>query len=195
MLRRRIQVRRPGRNKAAFNVQERLAAYVEEKLRRQIDRTQRLVRGLDAEQRRRPRNDGGWSIEQILAHLARMDETYLDELNALLDGSPVSDADEHAWKPTIGGRLLRWSVTAPIRVKTPRIFQPTALTADDDALEAFLARHREVLAVLNRMRPLKWTAARVRSPATSLLRLNPGDVFLVLADHADRHLDQIERQR
>lgn len=178
-----------------FQDQETLACYVEEKLRQQIEQVETLTRSLDVELRRQARADGGWSLDQILAHLARTNETYVRQLTSIATETDRDQTGDKPWSPTIGGRLLRWSVNTTMSVRTPKIFHPAVFEEDDDPLEAFLRSQRRLLAMLGRMRHLDWSVIRCTSPASRLVRLNPGDVFLVLAEHVDRHMKQLARQR
>ena len=178
-----------------FADQEQLARYVRQKLTAQIDRTEALTRDLSDEQRARERADGGWSVDQILAHLARMNETYVAALGSVAARSSARGSRDRVWKPTLGGRALHWGVTTTIPMWTPRIFQPGRLTRDGDAFVAFVESHRAVLRLVDAMSDKDWRRTRFASPATPLLRLNAGDAFLVLADHAERHMRQLQRQR
>lgn len=189
-----------------YRDQEALCADVEEKLTRQIERAEALVRPLSADERSKPRSDGGWSVDQILAHLARTNETYLRELSAVEPARSASDDSAASsgrssprsagrrWRPTTAGRLLLWSVTTRLSLPAPKIFQPADLDYEGDALEAFRDTQRALLENLDRNRHAEWSRLSCTSPASSLVRLNLGDVFLVLAEHGERHMKQLERQ-
>ena len=53
---------------------------------------------------------------------------------------------------------------------------------------------REIERLLDASATLPWRRLRFTSPYSALVRPNLGDAFLVLVTHAERHLDQIDRQ-
>ncbi len=174
----------------SFSDQKELAAYARERLTNQLGRARRLVGGVDDGRLTQPRPDGGWSPAAILEHLAVMNRLYLPKLDtAMATAEPSSRRD---WRPTVGGRLIRWAVTTSIKVKTPSVFKPIDPKCDADSLSRFLCSQEEVLSALERGAALHWKSVRLSSPASNLITLNLGDVFVVLADHGDRHLNQIE---
>lgn len=174
-----------------FHDQAALASYCSTKLSRQIERARALVADLSPEQRRQPREHGGWSIDQILEHLATINGQYIDQIGRVEDAADASGE----WSPTLAGRFLRWTVTTPRKLKTPRIFEPQPLQASDNALKHFAASQSELLDLIERYQNVSWKKARTSSPASPIMRLNLGDCFLILADHGERHLSQIEEQR
>lgn len=178
-----------------FQNQDALYACVRQRLASQIETVEKLTGELNAEQRRQAREDGGWSIDQILIHLARVNETYGRKLEPFSAQAATNDGVASRWKSTLAGRALRWSVTTSRSVKTPRIFRPEVLEYEGDAVDAFLNSQRAILVLLDRLRSMTWSTLRCSSPLSSLVRLNAGDVFLILALHGDRHVKQLERQR
>lgn len=174
----------------SFSDQNELATYLREQLTHQLERARNLVNGVDESTLTQPRGDGGWGPAANLEHLAIMNRLYLPALErAIASSEPASRRD---WGPTIGGRLIRWSVTTPMKLKTPALFKPDDPSSDAESLTRFLRSQEELLKALRRSEPLHWKSVRLSSPASTFVKLNLGDVFVVLADHADRHLDQIE---
>ncbi|MEX0820551.1 MAG: DinB family protein [Rhodothermales bacterium] len=192
-----------------FDRQDDLARYVRGSLTRHIQCAETPIAAIDPVRRRQPRADGGWSIDQTLAHLARMDEAYMGTIRrACKDGwgstggiadrgdssgssDEGRDAPSFAWKPTIAGRVLRWGITGSLPIKTPATFLPERLETTGDVLHAFQSSHRDLLDLMERLKNRRWTGILFSSPATPLLRLNAGDVFLMLAEHGDHHLEHL----
>lgn len=173
-----------------FTDQHELATYVRSALADQVKRAKALTTVADEGALMRPRDGGGWSPAAIFDHLAVMNRLYLPKIElATASAEPAARRD---WKPTFSGRLLRWSVTTSIKLKTPSVFRPPDPTSNPDAVTRFLRSHEDLLRALDRSSDLHWKSIRLASPAASFVSLNLGDVFVVLADHGERHLKQIE---
>ncbi len=174
----------------SFSDQNDLATYTRERLLSQLGRTRALSSNFDAHSLTRTRADGGWSPAAVLDHLAIMNRLYIPKLElAIASAQPSPGRD---WRPTAGGRLIRWSVTTPMKLKTPSLFKPDDPSSDAAAVDRFLRSHEELLRALERSLPFHWQSIRLSSPASKFVKLNVGDVFVVLAEHADRHLNQID---
>lgn len=174
----------------SFANQSQLATYVRERLAHQMKRAGTLALGVDQRTLTQPRADGGWSPAAVLDHLAIMNRLYIPKLDQAIVSAEASP--NRGWRPTVGGRLIRWSVTTSIKVKTPALFKPKDPNSDAGSLDRFLRSHEELLDALERSTPLHWQSVHLTSPASSFIKLNLGDVFIVLANHGDRHLNQIE---
>lgn len=173
-----------------FSDQTALAAYARERLTSQLERAQSLVAGADEATFTRPRPDGGWSPASILDHLSVMNRLYLPRIErAIATAVPSSRRD---WRPTLTGRMLRRGVTTSMKIKTLSIFKPEDPKSDSHSLDRFLSSQGDLLRTLDSSKELHWRSVRLSSPASELVKLNLGDIFVVLADHGDRHLAQIE---
>jgi hypothetical protein len=135
---------------------------------------------------------GGWSVGQVLEHLVVVDGLYLQLCEALVArGTPATDA---TWKPTLMGGLLARSVApeSKTRLPAPKAFRPGP-AARVNALDTFVAMRERLATLVERAAPLDWRRLKGPSPITPLVRLNLGDVFQVLVNHANRHLGQAHR--
>ena len=172
-----------------FSDQHDVATYVRSALAEQLERAKALTTA-DESALVRPREGGGWSPAAIFDHLSVMNRLYLPKIEvATASAEPAARRD---WKPTIGGRMLRWSVTTSLKLKTPTLFRPPDPASDPGAVSRFLRSHEDLLRALDRSSDLHWKSVRLSSPASGLVSLNLGDVFVVLAEHGERHLKQIE---
>lgn len=173
-----------------FSDQHELATYVRSALAAQLKRAKALAATADESALQKPREGGGWSPAAIFDHLSVMNRLYLPKIeSATASAEPASPRN---WKPTLSGRLLRWSVTTPLKMKTPALFRPPDPASDPNAVSRFLRSHEDLLRAVDRSSDFHWKSVRVSSPAASFVSLNLGDVFVVLADHGERHLKQIE---
>jgi hypothetical protein len=136
---------------------------------------------------------GGWSAAQVLEHLVLASGSYLAVMRQRVQSAPTAAAGtDLRWRPTLGGRLLAWSMTSARRLPAPRGWVPEAAPRPH-VREAWIDELRELEALLDRVDRVPWNQVRFRSPVTALLRLNLGDGFLILISHAERHFGQIDR--
>jgi hypothetical protein len=137
---------------------------------------------------------GGWSVGQVLEHLVANNQSYFGPIGESLSKADRVGGDDATWKPTIIGNLLVRSLQSPRKLPAPKLWQPGP-TPRGRIAQVFLDSMAQVGQLIERGRDRHWQAARIRSPASALIRLNLGDVFLALVVHAERHLGQIDRIR
>jgi hypothetical protein len=176
---------------AATTAQGRLHREIERSLDALDTRVVALVRPLDPRQRALPGARGGWSIDRILEHLCLTADDYLSVMRAALD-RPGAALIDGQWRPTVGGRLLVWSMTSSWRLPAPRTIVPSD-TARPAVLEAFQQRNAELRQLLASAAEREWRQISLTSPYARLVRLNLGDAALVLLRHAERHAGQMAR--
>jgi hypothetical protein len=133
--------------------------------------------------------EGGWSVAQVLEHLAITNEQYLSAIRkALTAASPPAG---RVWRPSLAGRMLAHSLQSTRKVPAPRAFKP-APAASPASRERFLQSVNDLLAQLDRASAAD-LRTRTLSPAARMIPLNLGDAFRLQILHADRHLQQIRR--
>ncbi len=152
---------------------------------------------LDAAARDAAPLDGGWSVGQVLDHLAIANAEYLPVLRDLVTrGRALPAAAPGAtWKPRLlAGFLWRSLEREGNTLPSPRQIRPRP-TAPPDALQ----RYRDSLAQLAELLPaaatLPWNALVGRSPLSRVVRPNLGDALMTLVVHCERHHRQIDRVR
>ena len=139
--------------------------------------------------------DGGWSVAEVLEHCCLSNEAYLHPLEALVQTArpdPSGDASQLPWRQTIVAGLLRRSLEMKIRLPAPRAIQPGP-TPRADTLDALVATHDRLRAVMSRAAALPWRRLRIASPFAAVVRPNVGDACLIVLRHGERHARQIER--
>ncbi|MGH7752943.1 MAG: DinB family protein [Gemmatimonadales bacterium] len=141
-----------------------------------------------------PPPTGGWSIRQIFEHLCIANDSYISSMDRLLaDAKPnAGKARLATWRPTVMGNFLVRSFRSPRRMPAPKMYRPGP-SARAAVIDAFLERQDLLTNLLDRAADVVWQELRMRSPVTSLIRLNLGDGFTILVVHAERHFEQIER--
>ncbi len=136
------------------------------------------------------RADGGWSLGEVLEHMCLANEAYLPSMRAMVERGAAADDD--AWRPTLFAGLLAWALAAPRPLRAPRTIRPGP-SPRPGVVEALLATHAEIRALMTRAERLDWRRMRFTSPFAWWVRPNFGDACLVILRHGERHAGQMER--
>lgn len=135
---------------------------------------------------------GGWSIGQILEHICLAGLSYLPAIDRLLAQPGKAPYQSGGWRPTIAGRLLRYSLESSRRLPAPVPLRPGA-TPRPEVLTVALELHADICQRIGRAERSEWRKLTLSSPFAWFIRMNLGDAFLVLLRHGERHTAQIER--
>lgn len=138
-----------------------------------------------------PRGDGGWSMREVLEHMALTNEGYLSPMTGLADALSRSPRVAVPWRPTFVGKWLVRSLEMTIALPAPRTIQPGP-SPRPDVLDAVVGTHREVCTLVQQVADSDWRSVRMVSPFNSLVRPNFGDAVLAVLRHSERHAEQIE---
>ena len=136
-----------------------------------------------------------WSAGQCLLHLARTGEAYRDVLAPVLDRARTGGVASPApLRGTLLGRAFTgWMAPGRgMKGRTPAVFRPDPERSPADAVDVFLEEQGRLRALALTAKGLDLDGMRVRSPASSLLRLTVGDALRALVEHEWRHIRQAE---
>jgi hypothetical protein len=151
-----------------------------------------LTDDLSAQQLRWRPHEKKWGVGDCLEHLVTVAELYFNAMQQALDPSPRPvEGDIPRWRPSLGGRILIKGITSTRHLKTPKAFRPGP--PRDRVVQAFFQAQDKLLELLQTADGYDLNRIKLASPASRLLRLNLGDVFMILPLHAHRHLNQAER--
>lgn len=159
-------------------------------------RARAVSSGLSAERFRARPPDGGWSVGEVFEHLCRSDDSYLEKvLPEAIAKARTRPAPSKPFKSSLLGGLMISALKEGSRRRLP-----TTRTLDvqgeirDGVVEVFLEGVRKLE---SQMRQADGHDLRVsfRSPIAPVIRLQLGDAFAILIEHAHRHLAQAERAR
>lgn len=136
--------------------------------------------------------DGGWSIAQVFEHLILADESYLAEMEKLVETGKRSATP---WQPTLAGGMLTRYVSPGNARKTraPRIYRPPEPRAH--VVDEYLKVRERLLRLLERADGIDLRRNRMSSPVSKIIRINLGDAIMILVVHTQRHLQQVARIR
>ncbi len=132
----------------------------------------------------------GWSVAQVLEHMAILNTDYLKRLRPIATRSePLADGN---WRPTLLGGYLTTALTKPAKLTTPAAARPGP-QARPGVLSALLDSHAELRELIRQAEPLCWRRLKLTSPYAWFLRPNFGDACLLILRHGERHAAQIDR--
>jgi hypothetical protein len=140
---------------------------------------------------------GGWSVGQVVEHLAISNEDYLPLLRELVErGRALPPASPTTtWKPRLlAGLLWRSLEKEGNRFRAPTQIRPAA-SAPADALPRYRASLEELDALLPATGDLPWNRLVGHSPISRWVRPNLGDALMTVVVHCERHHRQIARVR
>ncbi len=135
-----------------------------------------------------------WSPAEILHHVSRTVETYLDKMIPALEKAPTASAPETvSLKGGIAGALILKTLSSPKQrnMPAPKAFHPERNTAD--AFDRFETAHRRLTTAIEKYSDRNWAKAIFGTPVSPLLRASAIQAFLIHAVHAERHIAQLER--
>lgn len=137
------------------------------------------------------RADGGWSMREVLEHIALTNEGYRPPLTGLADTLSRSSRVSVPWRPTVVGKWLVRSLEMTIALPAPRSIRPGP-SPRPDVLSAVVDSHRAVCTLVQRVADTDWRSVRMASPFNRLVRPNFGDAVLAVLRHSERHAAQLE---
>ena len=160
--------------------------------RRVNERIRAAVQSLEPTRHTERRADGGWSALEILEHLTLALDGYLHFLRAFHPTAPQGSRSEHVWTPSFFGGILARSQTMRLPMPAPKSIRPGPAPRPD-VLHALIARHDEIVALMDRLKHDDWRRLKFTSPFAFFVRPNFGDACVITMRHAERHTAQLER--
>jgi len=173
-------------------------------LERAFDATGRdaraVVNGLSEAQGTWRAHPGSWSVAECLDHLATANRVYLHAMRpaaarALTEGRRRRGP---ARPGVIGGwfvRSLEPPVKALLKLKAPGKIRPRPSPPLGDAMDAFVASQRDVMAFLREYADIDLAGVLFPNPFITGVRFSLATGLHVLAAHERRHLWQAWRVR
>lgn len=156
------------------------------------DRLRSVWSALSTAQLDARRADGGWSVREVLEHMALTNEAYLAPMTGLADTLSRSARTNARWRPTFAGKWLVRSLEMTIPLPAPRRIQPGP-SPRADVLGAVVGTHAAVSTLVHQVADTDWRSVRMVSPFSALVRPNFGDAALAVLRHSERHTAQIEQ--
>lgn len=175
------------------------ATELQERLTRVLDTVEREFRPLtDAQLRTKPAN-GGWSVVECLQHLNLAERYYIRQLQHKVDklGLIQHNADDQSLQSGWVGRLLLSAVDPKSKRKfpSPGVVRPRA-AADlnpADVMTQFVELQTLLRSLLDKAVYLDWNKDKTATLFGNWIKINVGDMLIMLVAHTERHVAQAMR--
>jgi hypothetical protein len=154
-----------------------------------------IVNGLSAEQlTQRPAPDS-WSVAECFAHLNITSTEYLPIISEALERAPRETSATSKFKMDLMGRLLKWSVEPPYKIKTKTTgqFEPVEIGSPDQLVRAFSDLQEQLKSKIHQAKGVAIDKVKITSPFNNRLKYNLFSALQILAAHERRHLWQAEQ--
>jgi hypothetical protein len=137
-----------------------------------------------------------WSAAQILEHVVRTADPYLERIRKAIERSRARGVGESPpLRPRFLARLFLRLVgpDSRRRLPAPKPFRPVVHEASPQILDRFLESQLELEELITSAEGCDLNRPRFASPITPLVRFSAGEALTILVRHAERHAQQIER--
>lgn len=142
----------------------------------------------------KPSSDS-WSIGECISHLVNSNKLYLNKIERILKS--VSDAEEKdfPYKQSFIGKMIAKGIDPSNvrKIKTFKVFYPDASSISQNIIDNYFKSSENLTQLAKKMKHLNIRKTKLSSPANKLLRMNLGDVLIIISKHDERHLNQAER--
>lgn len=167
--------------------------YLQEEIPRIREYVQANLAPLSTDQLNWQPSQKEWSIGQCLDHLLKTNTSYSEAIEKKLASTPAKEG-QHPFKYGLIGRyFINMMAPSPsFKVPSPPTIKPQRSQIDPGIIERFL-KQQDDLEKLVRQASGHDLTTKVPSPLFRLLRLQLGEMFVVMMQHEQRHLNQAKR--
>lgn len=175
------------------------ATELQQRLTHILDTVEREFSPLTAEQLRTKPANGGWSIVECLQHLNLAERYYIRQLQHKVDklGLVQHTADDQSLESGWVGRLLLGIVDPKSKRKFPAPGVVRPRTASDldpaDVIKQFVELQTLLRSLLDKAVYLDWNRDQTATLFGSWIKINVGDMLVMLVAHTERHMGQAMR--
>jgi hypothetical protein len=162
------------------------------------ERASAVIKGLTSDQLKQRVNPNSWSVAECIVHLNMTTKEYLPLLDDVLNRAGAEGpAGSRKLKMDVMGRLLKWSLEPPPRLKTKTTnqFQPKDLEPIEALLPTFVSLQDQLKSRIQTAGGLAIDKVKITSPFNDRLKYNLFSAFQILVAHERRHLWQAEQVR
>ncbi len=141
-------------------------------------------------------NDKEWSIGYCLEHIIIVNAGYFAPIGKILDGTKTTSFWERLpLLPGFFGSLLIRTLEPGAKgfVPAPKVFLPSSSDIPSDIVARFAAQHRDMLALMDRCRPLDVARIVISSPAADVVTYSLLDAFRIIVVHLQHHINQTSK--
>lgn len=152
-------------------------------------RVRKVFDEMSDEAMNRPGPPSNWSPAMILDHLMIVDGPYLAKIRALGELPPGGDAEvRYSWL----GKFLMKAGGPRGNAPAPKSMTPASGPRTRAVVDRYLEHLAESRVLAERFRGVDLNRLRVPNPFMPIFRMTMGDVLGLMAEHKERHIQQIE---
>ena len=172
-----------------------------ERIRDELDaateRAARVMEGLSEEQLKQRVEPNSWSVAECIVHLNLTSKEYLPLLDEALEQARQAGAAQGKLKMDVMGRLLKWALEPPPRMKTKTTnqFQPQNVEPIKELLPTFVGFQDQLKSRIQSAGSFAIDKVKITSPFNDRLKYNLFSAFHILLAHERRHIWQAEKVR
>jgi hypothetical protein len=161
-----------------------------EELEDQIQRGKAVGGKLTKEQLNWSPAPGKWSIAQIFEHMMIANTPYIP---ALTEGVQAAEkASPTQVKHTMFGRFLIKSAGPTGNAPAPKQMHPGPGPYDFDIIDRWAGQTQSLLDLAKGAHGVNLCSYRIQNPILKMFKMNLADCFMILEEHTERHVQQIE---
>lgn len=135
------------------------------------------------------RASNGWTVAQVLEHVAKSNDAIARNMNAALDAAPPREGDEALRVSFLDRQVIKAMAGQSFKIPVPPMFEPG--DAGPEAKAACLASIDALLATIRRADGKALAGLRVAVPVNARLRLGMLPYLMGTVAHARYHRSQI----
>ena len=136
-----------------------------------------------------------WSAGECINHLVTTNNLYLTKIEQILNSNNTGTENAYSYTQSLMGKMIAKAVN-PANVKkskTFKVFLPDASRIKKAIVEDYINTSTKFIDQAMKMNQLDLRKVKLSSPVNFLIRLNLGDVLIIIPKHDERHLNQAER--
>ena len=160
-----------------------------------IERASRIFSNLSEKQINWKAGPASWSIGECISHLVNSNALYLSKIENIINSVSVSSEKDFPFKQSIVGKMISKGVDPANmkKTKTFKVFFPDASNISQNIIDNYVSSSQKFIELVGKMRYVDLKKIKLSSPVNKLLRMNLGDVLIIIQKHDERHLNQAER--
>lgn len=136
-----------------------------------------------------------WSVGECINHLLTTNEQYLAKIEKIINLFPSGSEKDYLYSQSFMGKMITKAVD-PSNIKqfkTFKVFLPDKSTVRKTIVKDYVNSSKKFIEHINKIRYLDLKKIKLSSPVNILIRLNLGDVLIVIPKHDERHLNQANK--
>lgn len=158
-----------------------------------LERGRRVAMGVPTERLNHRPLSGEWSPAQVYQHLVLADTPYEP---LMLDGarSLPMDASNQEVQNTWIGRFIAKQAGPGTNAPAPKAWVPQDAPLPESIVEEWASQFERMIGTIELCRGKDLNTKFMRNPMLTMFKMNMADCILILTNHTERHIGQIEER-